>query len=111
MQQWELTKENLDTVRGIAKEWEQGVIILKPFDGDFVFIAVTRVNFYSPSDNIHHTTVSGKDITLAVSQKLSTTNMQGRSPITTHINGIDYEDIWELPSSEKFVWLKLRQRS
>ena len=29
MQQWELNKENLDTVRGIAKEWEQGVITLK----------------------------------------------------------------------------------
>ena len=84
---------------------------MKPFNGDFVFLAVTKVDFYSPSDNIHHTTVQGKDITLAIIQKLSTTLMQGRSPVVSHISGIEYEEIWEIPVGEKFLWIKLRQRN
>ena len=108
--EWTLNKDNLDAIRKVAKEWDSGVFIFKPFDGDFVFIAVTRVDFYSPSDNIHHTTVEGKDITLAVSQRLSTADLQGRSSMLSYINNIEFEDIWEIPVGERFLWLKLKRR-
>jgi len=109
--EWTLNKDNLDSVRKVAKEWESGVVILKPFDGDFVFIAVSRVDFYSPSDNIHHTTVEGKDITQAIIQRLSTADLQGRSSLISYITNLGFEDIWEIPAGERFLWLKLRQRA
>lgn len=107
---WELNKDNLDTVRGIAKEWPQGIFILKPFNGDFVFLAISRVDFYNPSDNIHHTTVEGKDVTLAVIQKLSGAELQGRSSISTYIDNIKFEESWEIPQGEKYLWIRVNQR-
>jgi hypothetical protein len=106
---WTLNKDNLDTIRKVAKEWEAGVFILKPFGGDFVFLAVSRIDMYNPANNIHHTTVSGKDISLVVAQRFDTTNLQGKNPILTFINRIEYEDEWELPNGEQFLWLKLKQ--
>jgi hypothetical protein len=105
-----LNRENLDTIRKIAKEWEPGVFIFKPFDGDFVFLAVDEVTMYSPSDHIHHTTVKGKDISLVVSQRFDATKLQGKNPISTYINNIEYEDEWEVPAGERFLWLKNKQR-
>jgi hypothetical protein len=107
---WVLNKDNLDSVRRVAKEWDQGVFIFKPFGGDFVFLAVSRIDMYSPSDNLHHTTVEGKDISQAIAQRFDTTPLQGKNPILTYINNIAYEDIWEVPNGEPFLWLKLRQR-
>ena len=87
----------------------QGVVVIKPFDGDLLFIAVSRVTMYSPSDNIHHNTVEGKDISLLVNQRFDTANLQGRVPVETMISNIKYEDIWEIPPHIEFYWYKMRE--
>jgi hypothetical protein len=103
-----LTRDTLETVKRIAKEWEQGIVIIKPFNGEMLFIAVSRVSMYSPSDNIHHTTVEGKDVTLIVQQKFDTVNLQGSSPVMSYINRIEFEDVWEIPPQVEYYWYKFR---
>jgi hypothetical protein len=106
--EWILNGDKLETVKRIAKEWTQGIVIIKPFDGDFVFIAVTRMTMFNPADNIHHTTVDGKDVTLIVQQKFDTMNLQGTSPVESYINRIEYEETWELPPTVQYYWYKFR---
>lgn len=105
----ELNKDLLDSVRRVAKDWEPGIVILKPLDGDFVFIAVSRVDFFDPSNNIHHTTVEGKDVTLAIVQKIGSSDPLSGKSIMTFINNIGFEDVWEVPTGIEFYWIKIKQ--
>jgi hypothetical protein len=107
MEQWTLSKDILETVLHVAEQWSQGVFILKPFNGDFVILAVTRVDPYSPSNNIHNTTVVGKDVTMLVQQKLNIANPQGASPVTTYIDNIKREQTWTVSHTETWYWVKV----
>jgi hypothetical protein len=109
MEYWKLSRDILDTIHRVAHDWAQGVAIIKPFDGDFVILAVTKVDMYAPSSNIHHSTVSGKDISLAVSQKFSVPGAQGASPIVTYIDNITEERTWELTHNEVWYWVKTHE--
>jgi hypothetical protein len=111
METWSINSDILKSIRAVAHDWTQGVAILRPFDGDFVILAVTRVDAYSPSNNIHHTTVCGKDITLMVQQKLSFADPRGASPLLTKIDTIKEEQTWEIPHHEKWYWIKVREVS
>ena len=109
MEKWLITQDVLQTIRKVAHEWSAGVVILKPFDGDFVMLAVTKVDMYAPSSNIHHSTISGKDVTMMIQQKLNIADPRGASPILTQINNIVEEQTWEVPDGETFYWLKVRE--
>lgn len=102
-----LTRETLDSVRAIAKDWIPGVAIIKPSDGDFVFLAVSRIDMYSPSDHIHHTTIIGKDISLQIQQRFETNRLQGPSAVQSMIDNIRLEETWLLPPGAVFYWIKL----
>jgi hypothetical protein len=107
MEQWQLSKDILDTVRHVAHDWSQGVVILKPFNGDFVILAVVRVDAYSPSNNIHNSTIVGKDVTMLVQQKLNVANPRGASPVVSYIDGIKEEQTWTVPHTETWYWIKV----
>jgi hypothetical protein len=104
-----LTKDSVDTIIEIAKQWPQGVALLRLFDGSHVIVAVTRVDPYNPSNNIHHTTISGKDIRLLVEQKLSIPGYSGPSPILNHIDNIKFEQVWEIAHTESWYWFKMKE--
>jgi hypothetical protein len=101
-----LNKETLDVVRKVAADWSGGVVILKPFNKDFVFIAVSSVIQYNPSDHIHHSTVEGRDISLMINQRLDVAG--GTPSVITNINNIKVVESWEVPSHCEFYWIRVR---
>ena len=106
MENWQLSKDILETVQHVAEQWSQGVVILKPFDGDFVILAVIRVDAYAPSNNIHNSTIVGRDVTMLVQQKLNIANPQGSSPVVTYIDNIKREQTWVITHTERWYWIK-----
>jgi hypothetical protein len=103
-----LSKDSVDTIFEIAKQWIQGVAVLRLFDGSYVILAVTRVDYYNPSNNIHHTTISGKDIRLLVEQKMSMPGYTGPSPVLNYIDNIKFEQVWEISHTESWFWCKIK---
>ncbi len=89
----------------VAKNWNPGVAIIEIGPGEYLFIAVTNMVIANPSDNIHHSTISGKNINLLISQNLS---IPGTSNIESYINGISTEETWDIPPNIKFWWIKTR---
>jgi len=104
----ELNKDTLEAIRKVAFDWPQGVIILNPFETEYVILAVVKVDPYDPANNIHHTTIVGKDITLLISQKLSIPDLRGPFPIPTYIDNIGEEQTWEVSHMEKWYWIKIQ---
>ena len=107
----ELSRDILDTLYKVASDWSQGVAVIKPFGGDLVFVAVTGVSRFSPSNNIHFSTVTGKDITMMIEQKLSIVNPRGSSPVVTYVDNIKKETTWELTPEETWYWVRVRDIS
>jgi hypothetical protein len=104
----EITRDILDTIKRIAFDWTAGVVIIRPFGGDILVLAVTSATRYSPSNNIYYSTISGKDITLMVIQKLSIADPRGHSPVVSYIDNIQEEQTWELTPEEQWYWLRVR---
>jgi hypothetical protein len=103
-----LSKDSIDTIIEIAKQWTQGVAVLRLFGGSYIILAVNRVDPYNPSNNIHHTTITGKDIRLLVEQKMSIPGYSGPSPILNYIDNIKFEHVWEVAHTESWYWFKMK---
>jgi hypothetical protein len=104
----EFNKDTLDSLRKVAAEWPQGVVVIRPFNGEIVVLAVDIINPYDPSNNIHHTTVTGKDISLLIAQRLSIAGRGSTIPIPTYINEIMEVQTWEFSHNESWYWLKIQ---
>ena len=102
-----LNKETIDTARQVAQQWTQGVAILRPGGVDTIVLAVIKVDWYNPANNIHHTTIQGRDITRLVEQRLSVAGYSGPNPVLHYIDTSTEEQIWEIPASEQWYWLKI----
>jgi hypothetical protein len=97
--------QTLNIIKDIAREWPQGIVVINPNrTGEEVIIAITEVIICNPSNNIHHTSVRGKDITLFVNQGGQVPG--SRQTISTYIESIQWRDEWELPPSTEFVWVR-----
>lgn len=95
----------INLVRDVAREWPQGVVVINPNrSGEEIFIAVNEVIMYNPSNNIHNSTVKGRDITLFVNQggQISTS----RQTVSSYIESIQWREEWELPPNIEFVWIR-----
>jgi hypothetical protein len=105
MENWSISRDVLMSIRHIAHDWVSGVVIIKPFDGDFIILAVIKVDPYSPSNNIHNTTITGKDITMAIQQKLNVAQPTGGTSVITYIDNIKEVQTWIIPHTERWYWL------
>jgi hypothetical protein len=103
-----LTKDSIDTIIEIAKQWEPGIVVLRLLGDGLIILAVSSVTPYSPSNNIHHTTIQGKDIRLLVEQKMSIPNYTGPNPVLHYIDNIKFEQVWEVAHTESWYWFKKR---